>query len=118
MAAYFQVPHNREAIKKLERAGVNPQHEVQRGDADELPYQGLSFVVAGTLSSFSRREAEATIKGLGGSVTSSVTGKTSYLVAGESPGSKLATAQRLGTLILDEAAFLELLAQASAEPRP
>ena len=69
----------------------------------------LTFVITGSLSSFSRREGEAKIKALGGGVTSSVTGKTDYLVAGESPGSKLATANRLGTKVLDENAFLELL---------
>ena len=66
-------------------------------------------MVTGTLSAFSRSEAEARIKGLGGKVTSSVTKKTNYIVAGESPGSKVATAEKLGTPILDEATFLRLL---------
>jgi DNA ligase (NAD+) len=57
-----------------------------------------------------RREAEGRVKALGAAATSSVTRKTSYLVAGESPGSKVDTATRLGTPILDETAFLELLA--------
>ena len=74
---------------------------------------GKAFVVTGTLSAFSRREAENRIKSLGGSVTSSVTRKTDYLVAGESPGSKLDAAQRLGIAVLEEAAFLEFLETAA-----
>ena len=72
-------------------------------------------MVTGTLSNLPRREAETRIKNLGGSVTSSVTRKTDYLVVGESPGSKLEAAQRLGTQVLDEAAFLSLLISANAE---
>jgi DNA ligase (NAD+) len=66
-------------------------------------------VVTGTMSSMTRRDAEARVKSLGGAATSSVTRKTSYLVAGESPGSKLDAARRLGTIVLDEEAFLNLL---------
>jgi DNA ligase (NAD+) len=62
-----------------------------------------------------RREGESRIKSLGGSVGSAVTRKTNYLVAGESPGSKLDVAQRLGTAVLDDAAFLELLDRASGK---
>jgi len=65
---------------------------------------------------FTRREAEDRIKILGGNVASAVTRKTDYLVAGASPGSKVAAAGRLGTEILDEAAFLELMGQALTEP--
>ena len=81
-----------------------------------LPLLGKTFVVTGTLSAFPRREAEARIKAMGGSVTSSVTRKTTYLVAGESAGSKLDTANRLGTEVLDEDAFLAMLEQPSPEP--
>ena len=73
-------------------------------------------MVTGTLSEFTRREAEAQIKTFGGNVASAVTRKTDYLVAGSSPGSKVAAAGRLGTEVLDETAFRELLDQASAEP--
>ena len=110
VTAYFQVPGNRQVIEKLRQAGVKLQQEVPQTESIELPWQGLTFVVTGTLAAMPRREAEARIKALGGSVTDSVTRKTSYLVTGESPGSKLATAQRLGTPVLDEAAFLEMLA--------
>ncbi len=110
VAAYFGVAHNTEVIDRLRQAGVDPKREISESvSAADSPLNSLIFVITGSLSSFSRREGEAKIKALGGGVTSSVTGKTDYLVAGESPGSKLATANRLGTKVLDENAFLELL---------
>ncbi len=115
VAAYFAVPSNREVIEKLRQAGVKLHQEVEQVDRDSLPLSGQNFVVTGTLSAFSRREAEARIKALGGTVTSSVTRRTSYLVAGESPGSKLDAAQKLETPVLDEAAFLELLDRSGNE---
>ncbi len=115
VAAYFAVPSNLEVIEKLRQAGVKLHQEVQQVDRDNLPLSGQSFVVTGTLSAFPRREAESRIKALGGSVGSSVTRRTSYLVAGESPGSKLDTAQKLETPVLDEAGFLELLERAEIE---
>jgi len=109
VVAYFGVAHNLEVIEKLRRAGVKLHHEIQLVDPANLPFHGRSFVVTGTLSAFTRREAEERIKTMGGSVTSSVTRKTDYVVVGESPGSKLEAARRLGTPVLDEDAFLNLL---------
>ncbi len=110
---YFQVPTNRKVIEQLEQAGVKLRQEPGPGLATtelaDLPWGGLTFVITGTLSSMTRREAESRVKAMGGSATSSVTGKTNYLVAGESAGSKLATANRLGTSILSESEFLQLL---------
>ena len=79
------------------------------------PLNGKTFVVTGTLSGFSRSESESKIKDLGGKVTSSVTKNTDYVIAGESPGSKLDTAERLGTNVLDEEAFVKLLANPPLE---
>ena len=118
VAAYFQVSGNMQVIEKLKGAGVKLSHEIQIIEPDDLPYHGLAFVVTGTLSTLTRREAESRIKELGGGITSSVTRKTAYLVVGESPGSKLDTARRLGTTVLEEEAFLELLAHGSREPVP
>ena len=112
---YFAVPHNSEVIGKLRSAGIDPQQEILQIDPSQMPWLGQTFVVTGTLSSFPRREAESRIKALGGSVASSVTRKTNYLVAGESAGSKLQAALRLETPVLDEAAFLEKLQTAAAE---
>ena len=109
VVSYFAVPNNMKVIDKLRQAGIKLHEEARQVNVENLPLSGKSFVVTGTLSAFPRREAEAKIKALGGNVTSSVTRKTTYLVAGESPGSKLDTARRLGTVILDEASFLEIL---------
>ncbi len=106
---YFQVEQNLAVIEKLRQAGVKLYHEMEIVDASALPWNGLTFVVTGTLATMTRREAETRIKALGGSATSSVTRKTGFLVAGASPGSKLDTANRLGTRILDEDAFVSLL---------
>ena len=115
IASYFQVDANRSVIEKLRAAGVNMKQEPRQSNADGLSLAGKTFVVTGTLSGFSRSESESRIKELGGKVTSSVTRNTDYLVAGVSPGSKLAAAERLGMEILDEAAFVELLANPSLE---
>ena len=111
---YFQVEGNRAVIEKLREAKVKLHHELEIVNPSDLPWHGLSFVVTGTLSTMTRREAETKIKALGGSATSSVTRKTRYLVAGESPGSKLDTANRLGTKVLDETNFLQLLSDPSS----
>ena len=106
---YFQVQGNLAVIEKLREAGVKLHHDVKIVDPTDLPWHGLTFVVTGTLATMTRREAEGRIKALGGSATSSVTRKTAYLVAGDSPGSKLDTANRVGTTVLDEEAFTSLL---------
>jgi len=104
--AWFQDDSNRRLVEKLRRAGVRLEAEAA---AREGPLSGLSFVVTGTLSRWSRNEAEGLIKSLGGAAGSSVTKKTDYLVAGESPGSKLQKAQQYGTKILGEEEFLQLV---------
>ena len=76
---------------------------------EALPLSGMEFVITGTLQAFPRAEAEAKIKALGGSAKDNVTKKTSYLVAGADPGSKLARAEALGIKILNEEKFLDLL---------
>jgi NAD-dependent DNA ligase len=105
--AWFQDDSNRRLVEKLRQAGVRLEAEAA---AREGPLSGLSFVVTGTLSRWSRNEAEGLIKSLGGAVGSSVTRKTDYLVVGEGrPGSKLQKAQEYGTKILGEEEFLQLV---------
>ena len=82
--------------------------------AVEGPLSGQTFVVTGTLAAFSRPEAEARVRALGGSTAASVTKATDYLVVGERPGSKLKKAQKTGTTILSEEAFMALLRQHGA----
>ncbi|MBI4298823.1 MAG: NAD-dependent DNA ligase LigA [Chloroflexi bacterium] len=108
IAAYFKVDSNLKIIEKLRRAGVCLEERAPVQKA-ELPLAELQFVVTGSLVNFSRSRIEARIKELGGAVGSSVSRKTDYLIAGEDPGSKLADAQRLGTRILSETEFLEMV---------
>ena len=115
IASYFQVDANKTVIEKLRVAGVNLKQKAREINTEGLPLAGKTFVVTGTLSRFSRSESESKIKDLGGKVTSSVTKNTDYVVAGESPGSKLAAAEKLGTPILDEEKFVELLADPTVE---
>jgi DNA ligase (NAD+) len=78
-------------------------------DETAQPWKGHTFVITGTLTTMTRREAEGKVKGLGGATTSAVSRKTNWLVAGGSAGSKLATAERLGVPVLDEEGLLKLL---------
>ena len=80
-----------------------------RGEEKTDKLAGKTVVVTGTLESLSRAEAEALIAKNGGRASGSVSKKTSYLLAGEAAGSKLAKAQELGVQVLSEAEFLELL---------
>lgn len=111
--AWFQDPENRRVIERLRASGVRLEQEALPAAATaasgDAPFAGLTFVVTGTLSAFSRSDAEGRIKGMGGKVTSSVTKKTSYVVVGESPGSKAAKAGQLGIPVLDEEDFVRLL---------
>jgi DNA ligase (NAD+) len=103
---YFQDEENRKLIEKFRAAGVKLAGATA---AREGPLMGLAFVVTGSLERWSRNEIESLIKRLGGSVGSSVTKKTHFLVAGENPGSKLAKAQEYAVPVLDEARFADLL---------
>ncbi|MDW8325748.1 MAG: NAD-dependent DNA ligase LigA [Anaerolineales bacterium] len=100
---WFASKRNRLVLKKLKQAGVWPTAEVRRAGAVAGPFAGQTFVITGTLPTFSRDEAKAYIEARGGKVTDSVSKKTTYLVVGESPGSKLAKAQSLNIPIIDEA---------------
>ena len=115
IASYFNIEANLSVIEKLRAAGVTLKQEARQTDNQDLPLSGKNFVVTGTLSGFSRSAAESRIKDLGGKITSSVTRNTDYVVVGESPGSKLAAAERLETTILNEEAFVELLANPPRE---
>ena len=108
IAEYFRDQGNLDIIDKLRRAGVRLEEE---GPHEEryLPLAGMQFVVTGRLEGITRALAEARIKELGGVVGGSVSRKTNYLVAGEDPGSKLAQAKKLGTLLLSEVEFLQMV---------
>jgi DNA ligase (NAD+) len=101
-------PKNQELLKELARMGVGLG---QAEAPSEGPLTGFQFVLTGALQSMGRKEAAAKIEELGGKVTGSVSSKTDYVVVGADPGSKLARAQALGIKVLDEQAFLDLIAQ-------
>jgi DNA ligase (NAD+) len=112
VAAALASPPMREVIEKLRAAGVNL---VQRTESvDGLPLADTVWVFTGRLERWSRLTAEERVKRLGGSIADAVTKKTTHVVVGEEPGSKLRRAQQLGTTILDEAGFEALLADADS----
>jgi DNA ligase (NAD+) len=107
IVAFFQKDVNRSIIERLEQAGVALKE--REGAKKDLPLKGQQFVLTGTLVSFTRSEAETRIKALGGGVGSSVSKKTTYVVAGADPGSKLEKARKLGVKIIGEDEFLKLI---------
>jgi DNA ligase (NAD+) len=109
VARWFAAEEGKELVRRLTEAGVRA--EAVRA-ASGGPWQGQSWVLTGSMETLTRPEAEERIRALGGSPGSSVSKRTHTVVAGSSPGSKLARAQELGVRILDEQAFLDELAAA------
>lgn len=103
---FFRNEHNIKLIDELKAIGVNPVSKVQP-KSDKLA--GKIFVLTGTLQNMTRDEASSIIKSHGGKTSSSVSKKTSYVLAGENAGSKLDKAQDLGVIILTENDFLEMI---------
>jgi DNA ligase (NAD+) len=103
---YFSVPANRGRIEKMLRLGVAPTH-VATATGNRLA--GKTVVVTGTLTRFSREEIHRLIEREGGKAAGSVSSKTSYVVAGESAGSKLDKAKSLGVPVLTEEEFVALI---------
>lgn len=106
---YFADEENRRFVNRLLEAGVHPQMHMQE-DAGTL-FEGLTFVLTGTLPTLSRAQAQEMIRKNGGKATGSVSKKTSIVLAGESAGSKLDKARELGVTIIDEAQFLSMIEQ-------
>jgi DNA ligase (NAD+) len=109
LVSYFQEQSNRLVIDRLKKSGLSIESTpvVQAGAA--LPFSGKSFVFTGGLSTLSRNEAKTLVERLGATVSSAVSQKTSYVVAGADPGSKLDHARQLGVPILSEDEFLALI---------
>lgn len=99
---FFERPEAQKIIEKLEQAGVNMESTFALTDTR---FQGMTFVLTGTLPTYTRQEAQKIIEDFGGKAASSVSKKTSYVLAGEEAGSKLKKAQELGIPIIDEAEF-------------
>jgi DNA ligase (NAD+) len=107
--AFFRQETNCDIIKRLRESKVTLEEKPVKAEA--LPLAGMEFVLTGTLETFSRKEAEERIKALGGTAGSRVTRKTTCLVVGTDPGSKLDKARSLGTEIMNEAELQNLLNQ-------
>ncbi|MCL5256641.1 MAG: NAD-dependent DNA ligase LigA [Chloroflexi bacterium] len=104
---FLRQERNIEVIRKLREAGL--RFQVDGEVSSVLPLSGLSFVITGRLAQYTRSQAEEALRALGAETGSSVTKKTSFLVVGEDPGSKLAKAQSLGVKILSEQGLQALL---------
>jgi DNA ligase (NAD+) len=111
VARYFGRPQTAQLLARFAEAGVRPQTETVEEEAEgaSAPLAGMTFVLTGKLTHRTREEAKAAIEARGGKVTASVSKQTSYVVAGDSPGSKLEKARALGVEVLDEAGFSALL---------
>lgn len=103
---FFSLPQTETFIRKLKDAGVNLTHEKKTSGSI---LNGITFVITGTLSRFTRNEAKELIEQNGGKVSGSISKKTSYLLAGEAGGSKLKKAADLGVPIIGEDDFLEMI---------
>jgi len=113
---FFSEPRNRDIIRALRDPDIDIHWDEAQNDAslahigtgiDERPFLGQTFVITGTLSAMTREEASDRLRTLGAKVTNSLSGKTSYLVVGDNPGSKLAKAKKLGVAIMTEGDFLQ-----------
>jgi DNA ligase (NAD+) len=102
---FFHNAAGKHVVQELKSVGINPKME--KPPAGDQPLSGLTFVVTGTLPTMQRSEIEELIVKKGGKVSGSVSKKTSFVIAGESPGSKLTKAKELGIPIIDEAEFLK-----------
>ncbi len=110
---FFHSAENLAMLHRLREAGVRTEHPTDEA-SPEGPLTGKTFLFTGTLRSMPRSQAEELVKSLGGKVVGSVSRKLDYLVVGEKPGSKLAKAQKLGTVtILSEDDFLRMVGQPS-----
>ena len=109
---YFSEPQHRALIDRLRAHGVDPVEEVVAAESSQLA--GKTVVLTGTLPNLTREEAKEMIERAGGKVTSSVSRKTSYVVAGDDPGSKLTKARNLDVPVLDEVGLRALLDEAGS----
>ena len=104
---YFQDENNCKVIERLKEAGVNM--EMAESGSEDGRFDGLTFVITGTLPTMDRKAAAALIEAHGGKVSGSVSKKTNYLLAGENAGSKLTKANDLGVSVISEAELQEML---------
>jgi len=114
---FFSTPQNLKMVEELKKAGFKFERTLDE-DAEEKggkPLEGQSVVFTGELGHFKRKEAQKLVELLGAKATGSVSGKTSFVVVGENPGSKLEKAKKLGVKTLNEQEFIELLKKHASE---
>jgi DNA ligase (NAD+) len=99
-------PHYQKLFEKLRNAGVKMEYEAQ--SKTDTRFSGKTFVLTGTLPTYSREQAKEIIESFGGKVSGSVSKKTDFVLAGEDAGSKLTKAQSLGVRVIDEKEFDEM----------
>jgi len=110
LLAFFETDVGKQILKRLHSLDIHPSEAGNKKvQNSSLPFAGKTFVLTGSLPSLSRDEASGLVRNSGGSVTSSVSKNTDYVLAGEEAGSKLEKAQELGVRILTEQEFLEML---------
>ena len=103
---YFQLEESKKLVEEIKSLGINTENLSEPKSIDESnPFFNKTFVITGTLPNYKRTEAAAIIESMGGKVSSSVSKKTDYVLAGEDAGSKLTKAQSLGVKIIDENEF-------------
>ena len=107
---YFKVIENQKLIEDLIRIGINPESRFYlKSEGSVEKFNGLNFVITGTLEKYTRDEITQLILDLGGKVLKSVSKNTNYLLIGENPGSKLEKAKKLGVKVITEKEFLDML---------
>ncbi len=114
LASYFREESNRRVIAQLRELGLTITEQARPASPQSLPLNGKTFVFTGGLDHFSRDEAKLLVERLGGTVSSSVSKRTSFVVAGHEPGSKLDQAQKLGIAVLSEQGFTDLVKEGKA----
>ena len=104
---FFEQEQTKDLIKRFKELGLNMEALVE--DGADSRFEGMTFVLTGALDKYSRKEAEEIIEKFGGKASSSVSKKTTYVLAGEDSGSKLEKAQKLGVNVITEAEFDEMI---------
>lgn len=117
VAAYFALPESKKLVEEIIELGINTENLTEAAEISaDSPFAGKTFVITGTLSGYKRQEAAAIIEKAGGKVSSGVSKKTDFILAGEDPGSKLTKAQSLGVTVIDEAQFESMIKLTGGEP--
>ncbi len=116
ITAFFAEPHNAEILDQLLDGRIHVREMEPAAEEDAGPLDGLRVVLTGGLEKLTRSQVKSLLQAHGAQVTSAVSRKTDYVVAGTDPGSKLAKAQDLGVAVLDEQGLLDLLAEHGIEP--